>query len=398
MSKLKILISGAGLGGLCLAQALYGRGADVRVFERDKSIRDRPQGYRLHIDSHGVGALHYALPPDVYRLFDGTAMKAQQFTTIVDMALEVQRSVPCDEHSGTHSETHVNVSRVTLRQILLAGLSDIVHFGKSAVGYESDDDGVTLHFDDGTSERGDLLIAADGMWSPLRAQRVPQAQVMDAGVRAIYGRLPIDAARTYMPRQAMEDIFTVAISPDKVYLGLGPVIYPERPEVVGARLAEGLLTPEDDYGIFIAGGRKEHFEQSDDELETMSGPKLQKVALTLMKDWPEAARNIPAHGDPDSCFFIKMFSSVPCEMPRSPNVTMLGDAIHGMTPSLGRGANTAMRDAAVLGRHLEDVLAGRKSLPATLAAYEDEMTAYAFDVVRGSAAMGARLMGQNPLP
>ena len=79
-------------------------------------------------------------------------------------------------------------------------------------------------------------------------------------------------------------------------------------------------------------------------------------------------------------------------------MTLLGDAIHAMTPTLGRGANVAMRDAALLGQHLDAVLTGQRTLPEALHAYETAMTQYGFDVVRASAAMGARLMGQDPLP
>ena len=49
MSKLKVIIVGAGLGGLCLAQALRRLDIEVEVFERDKTPWDRPQGYRLHL-------------------------------------------------------------------------------------------------------------------------------------------------------------------------------------------------------------------------------------------------------------------------------------------------------------------------------------------------------------
>jgi 2-polyprenyl-6-methoxyphenol hydroxylase-like FAD-dependent oxidoreductase len=41
------------------------------------------------------------------------------------------------------------------------------------------------------------------------------------------------------------------------------------------------------------------------------------------------------------------------------NVTLLGDAIHTMSPSRGEGANTALRDAALLRALLVDVAAGR---------------------------------------
>jgi hypothetical protein len=51
MSEFKVLIIGAGLGGLALAQSLSRAGVSVQIFERDHSPFDRPQGYRLHLDA-----------------------------------------------------------------------------------------------------------------------------------------------------------------------------------------------------------------------------------------------------------------------------------------------------------------------------------------------------------
>ena len=163
MAQFKVLIAGAGLGGLCLAQTLRRHDVDVDVFERDTSPWDRPQGYRLHIDADGVDALYQALTPDLYTLFDATSMKPLPFTTIVDTNLAIQRRLPSDEHGSTQDQSshgrpsHVNVNRATLRQILFTGLEDSIHFGKRLSQYESDEKGVTVTFEDGThSHRGSL--------------------------------------------------------------------------------------------------------------------------------------------------------------------------------------------------------------------------------------------------
>lgn len=189
MANLRVLVSGAGLGGLCLAQALRRAGVDVEVFERDHSPWDRPQGYRLHMDSDGVGALADALPPALFALFEATAMRAEPFTTLLDTDLAVRQRVR-DEVRGeddparvTRTGHHVNVNRATVRQILLAGLDGVVHFSAALTGYESDETGVTAHFADGSSARGDLLVGADGIsrprsrrpWTPCRPTSPPDS-------------------------------------------------------------------------------------------------------------------------------------------------------------------------------------------------------------------------------
>jgi 2-polyprenyl-6-methoxyphenol hydroxylase-like FAD-dependent oxidoreductase len=65
-------------------------------------------------------------------------------------------------------------------------------------------------------------------------------------------------------------------------------------------------------------------------------------------------------------------------------VTLLGDAIHTMSPGRGEGANVALRDAALLRRRLVDVVTkGVPLVPAT-AAYETEMLRYGFPAVADS--------------
>ena len=59
-----------------------------------------------------------------------------------------------------------------------------------------------------------------------------------------------------------------------------------------------------------------------------------------------------------------------------------------MTPTLGRGANTAMRDGALLGRRLKEVAFGKDTLRDSLAAYEHDMLGYGFNVVREAASAG----------
>ena len=53
----RVLVIGAGLGGLCLAQGLCKAGVDVAVYERDAGLAVRTQGHRVHIDSRGEQAL-----------------------------------------------------------------------------------------------------------------------------------------------------------------------------------------------------------------------------------------------------------------------------------------------------------------------------------------------------
>ncbi|MGW4248955.1 FAD-dependent oxidoreductase, partial [Nocardia sp. NPDC004722] len=78
-------------------------------------------------------------------------------------------------------------------------------------------------------------------------------------------------------------------------------------------------------------------------------------------------------------------------------VTLLGDAIHAMSPAVGVGANTALRDAALLATQLGKAARGAE-IVAALRDYETAMIDYGFQAVRTSAEFGRRRMGQAPLP
>lgn len=87
--------------------------------------------------------------------------------------------------------SYFGVYRLTLREILLAGLEGMVHFGKTFVRFDQSDDGqVCASFADGIQVYGDLLVGADGTNSVVRNLLVPDARIDDLD-SAIYGKTPI---------------------------------------------------------------------------------------------------------------------------------------------------------------------------------------------------------------
>ena len=406
MTGFKVLIVGAGLGGLCLAQSLRGAGIDVKIYERDKSPWDRPQGYRLHLDADAINSVHEVLPADLRAVFDATSQYTEPFTTILGTDLSVVKRLPTsDEHDpllwpGDHAKpTHCNVDRATLRQILLTGLEDAVQFDKRLERYENRSGRVVAHFADGSRAEGHVLVGADGIRSPVRAQRAPYCQTEDAGVQAIYGRVTMPEGRDLVPAETIGDIFTIASDERKVFLGLGSVNFPTPPDQASNTLAPRVkLRRRDDYVVCIVGGRHERFPLDRTAMKAASSEALQRVAAEMLAKWPDQAAAVVRQGDPSSFFFVDMYTSVPCSLDQPTNVTLLGDAIHAMTPTLGRGANLAMRDGALLGRALKSVAKRERDLSAALATYERNMQKYGFDVVREAAKVGQQRMAQNALP
>src|SRR3979409_1507492 len=99
---MKVLIIGAGMGGLCLAHGLRGVGIDVEVFERNTESVDGLPGFGIHLNRHGYGALHDCLPEENWQMFDTIAGYAGNLARFYDEKLHIL-AVQGDDQSADDS-------------------------------------------------------------------------------------------------------------------------------------------------------------------------------------------------------------------------------------------------------------------------------------------------------
>jgi 2-polyprenyl-6-methoxyphenol hydroxylase-like FAD-dependent oxidoreductase len=116
----------------------------------------------------------------------------------------------------------------------------------------------------------------------------------------------------------------------------------------------------------------------------LNGEELRNLGLELTRDWHPRMRELIRMTEASAIGYIGIRTSVPLAQWASSHVTLLGDAIHTMTPGRGAGANTALRDAMLLGRLLVDASRGRKPLVQAISDYEAEMLRYSTEAVRES--------------
>src|SRR6476469_7837167 len=128
------LIVGGGIGGLCLAQGLTRSGLSVQVFERDAHAAVRGQGYRVTLKEVGAYALHDCLPAELFELCVATSIRQATTMAFTDEQLKpkFRKDLPLIEPGLAG----FGANRLTLREILLSGLEQSVHFGKTLTGYE----------------------------------------------------------------------------------------------------------------------------------------------------------------------------------------------------------------------------------------------------------------------
>jgi 2-polyprenyl-6-methoxyphenol hydroxylase-like FAD-dependent oxidoreductase len=363
VSGLRVAVAGGGLGGLCLAQGLLKAGVDVTVYERDAQLAGRRQGYRLHVDARAGLALEQCLSPGSLALFQATCSEASTRLTVVSERLRVlneqHRTGSADPYAPATLTTSVN--RQTLREVLAAGLDSRLVFGCELTGYEltgyeptryeptggqDGRDGVRLHFADGRQAEADLLVGADGVGSAVRRQYLPAAAPADTGKRCVYGTIPLGPAEADRLPSALRDGFTAVIG-GQVGMATGVVRFRQRPEQ-----AAPWLSPAVDYLMWAMAGDGRSFGVADERLTAMSPAELHALTARLIRNWHPDLRTLHARAAVDETFLVRIRTSPPVPPWPPSRVTVLGDAIHAMSPARGSGANTALQDAALLCRLL----------------------------------------------
>jgi salicylate hydroxylase len=384
--SLHVLIAGGGLGGLALAHGLRGAGIEVTVLERDETPDSRPQGYRIHVDAMGHAALAECLPEDLYQLYVATSSRTP----------EAQQAVFFDHH---FTETGVGdarvagfdpevaptaVDRMTLRRILLTRLDEVVLFGREVDDVRTGEDGVVLRLSDGGSIRGDVLVAADGIQSAVRRTLLPHARVHDTGVRAVTGKTPLSDLDGGLPAR-LDNSFTGVHGPD--FRTLAMAVYRSRrpQDLAAAELApDAGMAPVGDYLMWLQLARVEDFPVDDRRLRELDGAGLHRLALTMLDGWHPGLLDLVRPAEKSSIFPLSIRAVLPVDAWTPTPVTLLGDAAHAMAPIGGRGANTALRDAADLTAKLSAVARGELSPLTAIGDYEQGMREHGYVAVETS--------------
>jgi 2-polyprenyl-6-methoxyphenol hydroxylase-like FAD-dependent oxidoreductase len=390
---LKVMIIGAGTGGLCLAQGLKQDGVAVEVFERDHSPMDRLQGYRLSISPAGCRALKACLPDPLFAKLVEESANPSEAVTFLDHRLHRLLAIELPRKARDAVDSERPISRIALRRILLEGLGSEVHFGRKFVSYEeTPGGGVLARFDDGSTASADVLVGADGASSPVRGQRLPQARRVETGITVVSGKF---SARREAPGATPPEIWrgpTLILGPQGRFMFSGGVEYDScRKAPSGAAPAH-----EDDYAMWGVSARHEDFALPTG-FEALNGAALKSAALKLMGEWHPTLQRMVQRAEPSTVVAFPVKTSVPVDAWPTTNVTLMGDALHNMTPYGGVGANTALRDAAALRVTLVAVDRGEQGLIPALATYERDMIDYGFAAVRLSLGNMRRFHARSPL-
>jgi 2-polyprenyl-6-methoxyphenol hydroxylase-like FAD-dependent oxidoreductase len=151
----------------------------------------------------------------------------------------------------------------------------------------------------------------------------------------------------------------------------------------------------DEYVMWGFSAHRDRFGLTDATADVVL-PDARDAVLAQMPDWSPDLHRLVERAEASSLTSIAVKSSVPVPRWETQSVTLLGDALHNMTPFRGIGANTALRDAALLRGALASADRGERKLLAALSDYEREMIDYGFAAVRASLAQMKRVHATSP--
>ncbi|KAF2106333.1 hypothetical protein BDV96DRAFT_675292 [Lophiotrema nucula] len=371
----RVLIVGAGISGLALAHGLKKAGISIAIFERDEDLDSLSRPLAMRVTEDSKTALKDILSPEDYQ-------------ELIRRSAEIGRASLSEDGGAT---TMPAIDRGTLRKLLLTGLENDIWFGKEMEHYTNTEAGVTVHFRDGHSESGSLLVGADGVHSKVREQYLPDLQLLDTEGRLLWGK----SKMTVEARGALRRDVGAGI-PDHVAGGTTTII------VIPIIFDQKNAHVPDDYVYWVICTNKSNIGMTDKEFLSLSHDQAatlarklvdgvdcvtpsQRFRLSVVKDLiPElTTKHILYTASPD--WYVSAWHS-------SPNVTLIGDAIHPL--GMGAGGGAAMKDA----HELLKLLLRAKPTKETIEGYERGMIERAKPLLRMSTGRGQVLFGQPPFP
>ncbi|KAJ5337711.1 hypothetical protein N7452_004439 [Penicillium brevicompactum] len=357
-----ILIIGAGVSGLVLAQYLQTHGIAFKIFDRDSAVDARSGGWGLTLH-WSLPALRELLPQHLVDRFPETFVNKD-----ASSRGDTGRFQFFDLKSGAAlydipAAERIRVSRVRLRDLLTTGID--VQWSKSLRDIESSAETTTAHFEDGTSCTGRLLVACDGSRSRTRSILYPDVQMNQLPVQLL-GASTLYTAEEMGGAESIDPFIFQGSHPESnVFLFFSFLDTPNNFENSSKDRyhCQIIVSWADSKGIPVPDSNSERIALMKTLTNSWSEPfksLVQKlpddveVRSIRIEDWMFQLGRVHAH----------------------PRVVLMGDSAHTMTMFRGEGANNAIVDVLDFVKRLnlrEDGALDSVALSSSIAAYENDV-------------------------
>lgn len=349
----KVLIIGAGIGGLSAGIALRKKGYDVEMIEKDPEWT-----------VYGVGIIQ-----------QNNVIRAMYELGVIDDYIDAGYGFDHVKIFAPHGEqvaripihplvegypANMGIARPALQKVLAENAEKQgakIRLGLTADTIKNHDEHVDVIFSDGSEGRYDLVVGADGIYSQTRKTLFPDAARAEFTGQAVW-RYNFDRPEGMEGLHAYNGrvgVGLVPMSEEKIYM------YVTTPEPGNPRFEKTALAEEMRKRLGMACPTLHHFMEDITDNDGVVYRPLEWVMLE--GDWHKG------------------------------RVALLGDAVHSTTPHLGQGAGLAIEDAIVLADELTKAATPIEAFKN----YRDRRFERCDYIVKSSLAICLGQLGKGPL-
>ncbi|KAH8756322.1 putative monooxygenase [Diaporthe sp. PMI_573] len=361
-----VLIVGAGLSGLTLAQVLRKNGVSYEIFERDKSAEARAQGWAIALHGPVLADLKEHMPDDI------GPIECTNHLTPLDLPAQFvfYHAKNSDMRVGVEDDDKgkiVRANRQRLRDWLRTHIP--VQYDRRVLKVDEEGEKITVHFENGSSATGDILVGAEGTRSAIRKHILRGQDVMrPLPIGSLVGEIELTGDDFARQLELAHSAYVVIDNgPASLFAALNKVS------------PDGKLG----YWYFILHWVDAEAAKATDEnpfwTVNASREELAAFVREKVKDYPDHLR-VLVDKTPVERYrrpgIVLQGVELSAEQLPAQRVMVIGDAAHSMTPFRGEAGINALQDGVTLGRtiaRIRDTQASGADFEKMMGDFRDDM-------------------------